>query len=217
MIVVHLVTRPRFSASNSDWPILTVGSAALIFRRDNVDGQIVLAGSGGQLHEVANSVPLDGDAFSREPLDVLLAYDPASGIGVVGIGKALNSFQSAGSVSLDVMLSAGTHEPWKIDSLEVQAPDQSHGNQDTNISSADVPVPTPSAESLESTKISAALQRFLGQQNLLSVPPALLNAMTAPAKKAKHSPPELEIFTPPSVRFLSATAMRALVERAVKK
>jgi hypothetical protein len=215
MVAVHLVSRPYFARDNSGWPILIVGPAALVFKREGDVGQLVLTSLGGKLQVVSESLSLDAAGSPRESLDVMLAYDPASGTGFVGIGNELRSFQSDYSVPMEVILSAGNDKPWQLDRVEVDLLDQEQGQ--VRSVNPDASVPKAGVEMTSSTNPSATVERFLDRQNIKEAPLPLPESVSSSVENEKASAPALEIFTPPSVRFMSADTVRALLAKSLRK
>lgn len=116
-VVLHLVSRPVLSETPADWPILAVGPAALALIGNNEKGRLVLVVGESTLIELPWTAVIDQ---ANPALDLILAYDPETGAGIVGLGDQVKSFDAGLTAKpVEVVLSAGNKHDWAQDSMDI--------------------------------------------------------------------------------------------------
>lgn len=202
-VIVRLVSRPVLAETSAEWPILEIGPVALALTGREGHGRLVLVVNGDRVIDLPWPVVPDP---AHPAVDLILAYDPVTGAGLIGLKDRLQPFASAPSAQpVEVILSAGAHAAWPQDSLSV-------------LLLADDP-PPPDARSggnggdahtrAAAARLRTALDRLPD--------PAAPAAPGGPATRAAPAPAPgstLEIFTPPAVRRGRAEAVRTLLAQS---
>lgn len=216
-VILHSVSRPSFGQEEADWPILILGPAALVFKQEQNLGQLLLISGDGLPQHLPGSIPLDNVGRSLRPLDLVLAYDPLSGTGVVSFAEQSLSFQMPSSTpSVGVVISSGASAPWAQDLLEVR------------ILADEIDQSSPAGASRDGTfvssnaarKLASTIDKIRANDGAATYPPRLAPAAAAVnLGNAVPVPPasSLEIFTPPAVRNMQADALRKLVAKSLSK
>jgi len=204
-VMIRLVSRPVFADTAAEWPILEIGPVALaLVGRDQEAGRLVLVANGDSVVDLPWPVVADN---SNPTVDLILAYDPLSGAGLLGYQDKLKSFTSAVTTKpVEVVLSAGEHAAWPQDMLQVLllGDDPPPGVGPTTGAGND--------NSLAAiTKFQAALNRLPGPTDAAKSAGEAQSAITAAPAPAPAS--TLEIFTPPAVRRGRAEEIRTLLAR----
>lgn len=204
-VIVHLVSRPVLAETSAEWPILEIGPVALALTGREGQGRLVLVVNADHVIDLPWPVVPDP---AHPAVDLILAYDPVTGAGLVGLKDQIKPFAGASSAQpVAVILSAGEHAAWPQDSLSVL------------LLAADPPPPVArSGGNGGSTSSRAATARLKTALDHLSGPAATATpgGPAAPATTAAPEPAPvstLEIFTPPAVRRGRAEAVRALLAR----
>ncbi len=204
-VIMHLCSRPVFSETAADWPILEIGPVALaLVGRDQEAGRLVLVANEDSVVDLPWPVVADN---SNPTVDLILAYDPMTGAGLIAYQDKLKSFTSAVTTKLvEVVLSAGEHAAWPQDTLQVlllsEDPPPGVGPR----AGADNAYPHAAI-----TKLKAALDRLPGPAHAAKSAGATQSAVsTSPAPVPVST---LEIFTPPAVRRGRAEEIRTLLAR----
>jgi hypothetical protein len=212
-LTVHLSTRPYFGTEPADWPVLEVGSAALVFVRNGVTGQLHLVLGEEAPIVLPPSFALDAAGRSLEPLSVLIGRDGTElGLEVAGQMRSF-PIDSATGDSVEVVASAGAAQPWAIDRLEVSvlppatvAPTGSSPSDPGQWAAKKAATPDRANPTVESPASPSQPKPLPG-----------LVPSTAPEKTAQAAEPArattLEIFTPPAVRTGRAGKVRANVAK----
>ena len=204
-VIVHLVTQPAFSEDATEWPIIGVGPVALTIIRKDGQGQLMLVIDETTVKELPWSVPLDKQGSTA---DLVLAYDPQSGTGLVSYQERMQVFDAPASTRpSEVWLSAGDKSPWPLVSMEVvllSNNSQSTGQYGDSGSA--------SAKQNSAAKLLTAVDGLLGKAGAGGVPVATtIDTAKTPSVNTIST---LEVFTPPSVhRVRIVGAIRATLER----
>lgn len=209
-VILHEVSRPSFMQNESDWPIAVVGPFAAVFKEESGKGQLVLASVDGVTRVIPGSYAFDTTGRSINPIDLTLAYDSASGIVVVAVDEALQSFQiTPPGPTVEVLISAGANTDWLLDTFNVEIlPEQT--------AAASLAGPNGSPTSGQSGLATAgkstdAVKTFLASQVQKAT---VANSSLAPALSSPkaNAATKLEIFTPPAIRSMTANLIRASVK-----
>jgi hypothetical protein len=204
----HLVSRPFFGATPDDCPSLDVGPASLAFTRNNNVGQLVLIVGNGTPTVLPVQIPLSASGCSAQPLDVTLSFDNARGLATVAIpGQSLTSVSAAANGSaIEVAVAAGASTDWPLAGFDVvSAAPEGSGAPGNAASTPAAQVGNYSAGSkAANAPVSSLAPRPAGGSGLLSAAggPASTAASQAPFSTRAHA--SLQVFTPPSARFLPA-------------
>jgi hypothetical protein len=204
-VIVHLATRPNFSEASTDWPVLSVGPAALAVVRKGGEGRLVLVVDESTTEELPWSVKLDEGTAA---VDLFVAYDPVAGTGVVGLDDHKQTFALPRSAKpVEVWLSAGAQAPWAQERMQVMlladdptaASDKRPGRQSDGADSAG--------------KLGSALERLRHGTGFGKAGEAT-DASSAVGQSSISAGSGLEVFTPPSVRRTRILeAVRTVTER----
>ena len=198
-VILRMVTHPEFSAKATEWPIAGVGPLAVAIVRKEAEGQLVLVVDETTAVDLKWSIPLEA---KPAPIDLVLAYEPASGTGLVSFQGQAKLFDVAPATgSTDVWLSAGEKFAWPFDELLVQIFSPDTAESDAAGTGSKTPGKETAAEQLK-----AAVDHLLasGAGGTIAGP-----APVAVVDTATQSPVStLEVFTPPSVR--TAQIIRAV-------
>jgi hypothetical protein len=213
-VILHLVTRPVFSDQAEDWPIIGLGSAALAFTRKDGQGHLVLVVGETTGTNLPWVVPLD-PAGKLDPVELFLAYDSASGVGLIRFQDKVQSFDvPPNAKATEVWLSAGVPSDWPSDLMQVMLLDL---NPDQTGAAGSL-----AAESSKLTptdKLQAALDKARAKNNANSTNAAAGGALGGGGTAATAGTVSmLEVFTPPSVRRGQIiSAVRSAVAKAQAK
>lgn len=215
-IILHLVTRPTFSTRAEDWPIIGLGSSALVFTRKDGQGQMVLVTGDDTATVLPWSLPPDRPD-KPELIDLFLACDPESGMGLISCQNQIKSFNlPANAKSAEVWLSAGTPSNWPLALFQVILFDPmvtpTAYPRAVNGSHADATDPRPA--------LTANLQAVMGQMRAATEAAGVIAATPGnEATVAKSGPvSRLEVYTPSSVRRVRViNAVRSAVAEALAK
>lgn len=206
-VILRLVSRPVLSETAAEWPILEVGPVALALIGREDQGRLVLVVNEDRVIDLPWPVVPDK---LNPAVDLILAYDPLTGAGLIGLKDRLKSFAGAPTAKpVEVVLSAGEHTAWPQDSLSV-------------LLLADDPPPPgarPGGNGGHSDARAAAGKLKTALGSLLDPAGAANTTPGGPAGAAATAAPDLdpvstlEIFTPPAVRHGRAEAVRTLLAR----
>lgn len=208
IVVVRLTTRPAFTASAEEWPILEAGPAVLALIRQGDKGRMVLVTGDDTVVNVPWSIPLDDP---QPPLDFILAYDATSGAGLLSWEGQTQSFHVAATRRpIPLFLTAGATTAWPINEMTVLV--LSGDQSDDTAARADA-----SQKNLAATNRLEAAVRQLNEKSESGGADSA--ARTADNGQAGVETPvsTLEIFTPPAVRSVRAGTVREMVAKAVNK
>ncbi len=208
-VILHLVSRPILSAATAEWPILEVGPVALALIGPGAPGRLVLVVNEDSVIDLPWPVVMD----QKNPaVDLILAYDPVTGAGLIGLKDQLKSFAGTPSAKpVEVVLSAGAHAPWPQDLLSVllltdDPPDARSGGKGGK-----------SDPSTATAKLKSALGSLLDPTGAAKSTPGVSSGAAAGAALDPEPVSTLEIFTPPSVRRGRSEEVRAIVARTKAK
>jgi hypothetical protein len=204
-VIVHLATRPNFSEASTEWPVLSVGPAALALVRKDGEGRLVLVVDESMTEELPWSVKLDEGTAA---VDLFVAYDPLAGTGVIGLDDRKQTFALPRSAKpVEVWLSAGAQAPWDQERMQVMllgddptaASDKRHSRQSDGADSAG--------------KLGSALERLRHGTGFGKAGDAT-DASSVLGQSSVSTSSGLEVFTPPSVRRTRIVeAVRTVTER----
>jgi hypothetical protein len=209
-VILHLITRPVFSGSSSEWPMLSVGPAALSLVRQDAQGRLVLVIGEDAVVDLPWSVPLEP---AGAPVDLVLAYDSLTGEGLISMQDELDTFKGmAGAGSLNVVLAAGNKSAWPQDLMELAI--FSSGADDA--ASGNTMPGKDSGRPADAANLKSAVEKLLGvkaagdpQNGVVPGEPQL-----TPTARAVSL---LEVFTPPSVRSSKREQVSAAIAKAQGK
>jgi len=211
-VVLHAVSWPNFSKTEVDWPILVVGPLAVVFKLEKGAGQIVIVGSDGSIQPISDAVAVDSSGRSAQPLDIVVAYDPATGASVFSYSDQFRSLQfGTSNDAVEVVISAGATLSWVQESLEVVIFTEDNGAPETK---------TKSVTGASSAGLNRLAQVTKSLSSSGADQLAETRAIATPAPKAAvPGKPEmqLEIFTPPAVRQIRPEWARSVVANAQGK
>ncbi len=205
---VQLTTSPTISENTADWPVLEIGSAALVFGRSGNTGKLLLSVGTNAPVELPQSFALDAEGRSSEPLTVSLTLQGAN----VAVTFSGQTWQFAADAltkgPLDVVASAGAAQPWSIGRLDVTVttPDPVAppvGNTSST---------TKSSGSGLSTQSSGASSSLTDTGAQPSADPNGGQANAGASTAAKAPVLTVELFTPPSVRYGRADTIRRIIQ-----
>ena len=210
-VILHLVSRPVLAETAADWPILEVGPVALALIGQGALGRLVLVVNKDSVIDLPWPVVTD----QKNPaVDLSLAYDPVTGVGLIGLKDKLKSFAGSPSVKpVEVVLSAGQNSAWPQDLLsvllltdDIPAPDARSGGQEGN-----------SPQRAATAKLKSALDNLLNLTGAANPTPGGSSGTAANAATLPEPVARLEIFTPPSVRRGRSEEVRAIIARTQNK
>lgn len=210
-VIVHLVSRPVLAEAAAEWPILEVGPVALALIGQGAQGRLVLVVNEDRVIDLPWPVVTD----QKNPaVELILAYDPLTGGGLIGLKDKLKSFAGSPSIKpVEVVLSAGQHAAWPQDLLSVLllASDSPPLDVRTDGKGGNSPQYAATA------KLKSALGRLLEPTGAASTTAGGSSGTSASAAPDLAPVSTLEIFTPPSVRRGRSEDVRAIVARAQNK
>lgn len=209
-IVLHLVSTPVISADSADWPILEVGPVALAAVADNHGGKIMLVVNESVQVELPWKIPSSPNPTS---LDLLLAYDPVSGAGLIGMQNDMRAFDAGASTRpVEVILSAGATHAWPCDQLELW------------LLSADAievtsPATTQASERARtpSEKLRSLVEQLTGERDSGAGPTPSVVTPFPVATAVGGLGARLEVFTPPAFRHSRAAEVRSIIAKRQAK
>jgi len=212
-VILHLVSRPVFSEESTQWPIIGVGPLALALIKKDGLGRLVLVTDETTTHDLPWSVSLEQPEVA---VDLIVAYDPLAGAGLIGFQDQLQAFALPASVKpVEVWLGAGAGSSWPLDRMEVLLLGADTPENDKLVVDAN------SRQKALKERLKSAVGELLaddgsgggpGHGSGRSADPDGVVAATA------GSGPALEIFTPPSVRRARVVeVVRAKVVRSQSK
>lgn len=209
-VILRLVTRPVFSETPSEWPILEVGPAAVALIRKAGEGRLVLVVDETKAAVLPWTIPLTGKDDSCE---IVLAFDPSSGTGFISLKDQVQTFEATPPADpVEVWLSAGSKSAWPQDLMEVLllTDENDAGTPKTTEGKA-----AKSAKPID--RLKSALDDLLERDSDKSkskTTGATSNIVAASGETVSM----LEIFTPPSVRRAKVVeVVRAAVVRKKDK
>ena len=210
-VILRLVSRRVFSEEPAQWPVIGAGSAALALVQMEGRGRFMLVLNESNVKELPWSVSLDEKGVT---VDLVLAYDPLSGVGLIVFQDKVQEFEVPLSTRpVELWLSAGQTAAWPQDLMQVM------------LLTADPADPSGADAKPVTTAHPSPADRLQAAAGILRARDAaagdLSPAPTGSATMDKSSTvPTLEIFTPPSVRRTKVKiieAVRAAVERSQGK
>ena len=214
-LAIHLTTQPVLGTSSADWPVLEIGSAALLFSRDASGGKLVLAQGDSAPIELPIAFALDAQGRSKDPLT--LGFSRHDSTITVQAGGQTLQFPAAGDLSLsaEVVISAGKSETWTFDSMEIAV------EPSASPAVPDSPANAGGATSNSSASIKATTSPTLNQRWAPTAPASqdVLGTSLSTPKSAtgSSSSGSLEVFTPSSMRHGRAETVRANAAQAPSK
>jgi hypothetical protein len=204
-ITVKLVTQPIFGPESTDWPVLEIGSAALVFLWSGHEAKLALALDENPPVTLPFTFKLAADGRSAEPIHVTLASEGSTvTVGALGQTLAFESSSAAHS-SQEVIVSAGAMEDWPLASMtvSVSTPDETPTRREG---------PT---DALPDRGVSNPTNSIPGPANIRTNPAVATGSNAADSiattnkTGSKSGGGGLEIFTPPAIRHGHADAVRA--------
>lgn len=191
-VILRLVSRPVFSEVAQEWPVVSVGSAALTLIRKDGQGRLVLVIDGKTATALPWSVHLD--PAHEISVEVVLAYDALSGIGLVGLQDEVQLFDAPLSTNpIELLLSNGAKAPWSLDTMQVilLAADGEESDRSEGLGGS------PAKDRI-SGKLQSAADRLLRKEEGIGGLSVSTGSLTERA--ANNATSTLEIFTPSSTR-----------------
>ncbi|MDI1336599.1 MAG: hypothetical protein PSU94_10520 [Lacunisphaera sp.] len=212
-VILHLVSRPVFSQESARWPLIGVGPLALALVKQDGLGRLVLVTDETTAHDLPWSVSLEQLEVA---VDLIVAYDPLAGAGLIGFQDQLQEFAMPASAKpVEVWLGAGAGSSWPLDHMEVLL--LSEGTQENGQSISDA----ESRQRALKGRLKSALGELLADGGSGGGSGYGSGSSADPDGVAAGKPgsgPALEIFTPPSVRRATVIELvRATVVRNTGK
>lgn len=203
---LRLLSEPVFSVASEDWPVVEIGSVALLLARDADVGRLILVIADNDPIVLDGAIPLAVDGHSQEPLSLQIFRQ--ADLVTVKWGDEETHFAAPADIAgaTEVILSAGQTQAWSIAHLEI-------GDQVSVL-------PTPGIkEGVDKNKggdgsaianTGTIRLRFLPSGNSGSAGESAARSTTSveAVKGAETAAPSFEVFTPPAVRFGRANALR---------
>lgn len=208
-LALMVTTRPRFDVTPAEWPVLEIGTAALVFTRNGDAGLLNLVLGDNAPVDLPLRFTLDDQGYSVEPITINFARTSALvSIEVAGQTMYFPAGPIAGSV-LDVVASAGASQEWAFDKMEVtvQSPDLIAPADDGSSRAKDT-LATETGFSDWKTDAAVSQLEFAHTETPVGPDPSGEPTLTDPANRLARAS-TLEIFTPPAVRPGRAAAVRA--------
>lgn len=215
-LTLEVSSLPAIGQKPGDWPVLELGSAALVFSRHASTGKLVLVLGEDAPLELPFRFPLDAEGRSLGPVGVVLAREGAS-INLTVAGQTLRLPTDA--VATDptpVVISSGSSQPWSLPLVELTggangAPPADASPGAASSANPDAPRAAPSGGMGAAlglpADIAAPAPRIADTDRLR------LEGLRAPAAASDGS---LEVFTPPAVRYGRANDARRSVARNIR-
>jgi hypothetical protein len=212
LLAVQLSSPLLIGADSSNWPVIEIGSAALVFSRVESAGRLILVVGDNSPVELPVTFALDADGRSIELLDITFAKDDSI-LTIQVLGKTLD-FPAGNDPAkdLELVISSGKTEPWSFDDLQVTVDSNEVVNPTGDTSSGrTTPKPTD----------SSAAEKGKSARGGALVTDRISNSSGTDATATKLSETKgsdtLEIFTQPAVRQGRADIVRATAEQTRKK
>lgn len=213
-LLLRATIQPLVGAESADWPVMEIGSAALLIARDGSYGKLWLVVADDAPVELPVTFALDAEGRAVAPLTVIFA-SRNSVLTVEAAGKTLNyPMTVAQSADPELVISAGTTEPWLFDDLEVTF--------DSKIVSA---VPSPidvSDKTSRDSDLSSAHPFTTATEAGAAV--VVSDSMVTAIVPVKPTPDiandvsgVLEIYSQPAIRFGRVDTVRSAALRSQKK
>jgi hypothetical protein len=207
-VALKITTSPVIGTDPADFPILEIGSAALIFARDASGGKLTLLIRDQAPLDLPFSYALDADGRSTAPL--VIGFSRQGTMVSIAMSGQMVQFLASPAVDpvLEVVASAGTAQAWDIAGFEVTVSDSSQsmavstGSQaaSASVSSAGV---TAQSSDAAAPPPAASLSASTGA-------PAFASNLSLMLARRTPSPiSRMEIFTPPAVRHGQADVIHA--------
>lgn len=211
-VMLAVGSTPHFAQAPTDWPVLQVGPTAVVFTREGAVGRLALV-----VNETARMLPaeiaLDQNGRAREPVELVLGFDPVMQRGAVGFDGQVIAFSTdAVTGAVEVALSAGASQEWPQDWVEVLVlgPDGDNHSPE-ELTSASHETGSSARELLQS------VADMLGKGEPVGTASGKDGSAPVPVvATASSMRPTLEVFTPPAVR-LGAESVRAILAAAQNK
>lgn len=215
-IAVQLTTQPVLGENVGDWPVLELGSAALIFTRSGITGRFVLVRGDEAPLELPLTFALDADGRSREVLT--LGFSRAGATLTVTLADQSLNFPAGPDDGgmLEIIASAGAAQPWALSRLAatVNMPEPVSSSAPA-VFHAPPPLDTLAILPAVATATVTAVIAPLPRTPSLPVPSAFIpvsSTKVAAALVTTSSGGALEIYTPPSVRHGRVGILRAVIQ-----
>ena len=211
-VILHLVSRQAFSDQPNNWPIIGLGSAAVALIRKDGQGKLVLVVNETTATNLPWTVPLDPNN-SQDQVELTLAYDPPSGVGLISYEDQVVPFNLSPSTKpAEVWLSAGANSNWPLDVLQVVV---LGANPDTASTAGSLGTSNTSATTPTTV---AGLQATLDKLRSTGGVTGATGQTAASKANSVGTDSRLEVYTPPSVRRMQVlNAVRSTIAQAQAK
>lgn len=206
VVNLRLLSQPVFCFASEDWPVIEIGSVALLLARDSDVGRLVLVVADNDPIVLGGSIRLAADGRSEEPFSLQMMRQGDQVTVKWGDEEAQFTAPADPIGATEVVLSAGQTQAWCIARLEI-------GDQTSVLPASgslegadkDKEAPIAATGTIRLKFLSGRSSGSVGESAARSTAPAdTKNAVETAA-------PSLEVFTPPAVRFGRADALREQV------
>ena len=203
---LRLATRPSVGAKAEDWPVVELGSAALIFGRNGATGRVLLSLDGEAPQPLPLEFALDEEDRSKELLTLTLSRQ-GSRLSVEISGQTLQYFaKPAPSGGLEIVVSAGVSHGWTVGSLSVTSTSLSAVPAKlVAVDAAAAPGLAAPSVGPGTLSVAAMFLQDAGPAKPTNLPRVIGTPSRTIPVAAKTT---LEIFTPPAVRHGRGDTLR---------
>jgi len=203
---IRLRTQPVIAPDFTDWPILELGTAALVLTRNQSAGGLLLVLEGKDPVAVPLAFSFDASGKATKELEIGLTLTESSVKVVLNRSSWQFPLTEIPRGGLELVATAGTKTSWLISDLQVEA-----GLKSLAIASP----PSAPANSSPAASIAVTAETLRSQFRAKFESDALARrsaAVAAPGgQKGANAISTLEIYTPPSIRHGRAEAIRSTV------
>ena len=118
-VSLQVTTSPLIGENAADWPVLELGTTALVFARNGIAGKLLLVIGDNAPQPLPVSFALDADGRSSEPITIALARQ--GGVISVTFADQTQQFPAAAASALntEIVASAAATQSWSFALLEV--------------------------------------------------------------------------------------------------
>lgn len=200
-LAVRLTSSPVFARDPADWPVLELGSAALVFARDEGTGYLALALGAEKVVLHPHTIFLNDEGQAKEPITATLRWQGQT-VSLETNGQRIDLTAPA-QTSLGIAASSGHNQAWSLDLLAVTL----------HVSDEDLP------EALRNSGDHEAAARAVGAvatSRSTTNPDDAFPSSEAATRSTRAEPPPgyrpLEVYTPPSVRTQRTEQIKATIK-----
>lgn len=207
-VILRLLTRPVFSESPAEWPILEVGPATLaLISKDGQRRAVLVIGE-----QVSLDLPVSAPEYDQSAgTDLILAYDPETGAGLIRLQDSIRSFEAGQNAKpVEMALLAGSNSNWPVEVMEVLLLPNDPAGSEERTSAREAEARLRKLIDSRMSALSADGGSGGGSGSGSGSSAAAVENKPTPAGTGST----LEVFTPSSVRRARIETARAIIARS---